>query len=59
MVEILCNKCEKRLIKTERYKVTIDKFDENGYIYLSPVDVDLCKTCYNEIFKDVGVKLIG
>ena len=59
MIQRVCDRCEKRLVKTERYKVTINKFDENGYMYLSPVDVDLCKTCYNEIFKDVEVKLIG
>lgn len=59
MIAILCNKCEKKLLKTERYKITIDKFDETGYMHFSPADVDLCKTCYNEIFKDIGVKFIG
>ena len=59
MIAILCNKCEKRLIKTERYKITIDKLDKDGCICLNPIDVDLCKTCYDEIFKDVEVKLIG
>ena len=42
MIAILCNKCEKRLVKTERYKVTIDKFDEN-----------LIKSIHRHIFEDI------